>query len=90
MRSTIRFRLTVLTLALVVGSLAGLPPSHAQTQGSEKRQDARDTKQTGREDARDEKAKCKAGDEKTRAECRQDKRDTKQDTRQDARDIKKQ
>jgi hypothetical protein len=51
----------------------------AQTQGTERRGDRRDTKQG----ARQEKAACKAGDEKTRPECRQEKRDTKQENRTD-------
>jgi len=95
MLTTFGARMVVLTLALAV-SFTGIAPSYAQTQGTERRQDrrddrqdARDTRQTGREDARDEKAKCKAGDEKSRAECRQDKRNTKQDARENARDIKK-
>ena len=77
MRSVIACRMIALTLALAVTPLAALAPSYAQTQGTERRQDrrddrqdARDTRQTGREDSRDEKAKCKAGDEKSRAECR--------------------
>ena len=97
MHSPVAVRTIVLTLALAAGFLTALPPSHAQTQGSDRRQDrrddrgdARDTRQTGREDARDAKADCKAGEEKTRAECRQDKRGTKQDARDSARDIKKQ
>ncbi len=85
------------TLALGVGSLSGLPPSQAQTPGTERRQDrrgdrqdARDTRQTGRQDARDTKIECKAADEKSRPECRQDKRDTKQDARDSARDTRRQ
>ena len=95
MHTTIGVRMVVLTLALAV-SFTWFTPSYAQTQGTERRQDrrddrqdARDTRQTGREDARDAKAKCKAGDEKSRAECRQDKRNTKQEGRQNARDQKK-
>lgn len=45
----------------------------AQTNGSERRGDRRDT----RDESRDAKAACKAGDEKSRPECRKDKRDTK-------------
>jgi hypothetical protein len=93
MHSRIGIRMVGLTLALAVGSLTAVTPGFAQTQGSERRddrKDARDTKQTGRQDARDVKAECKAGDEKSRAECRQDKRDVKQDARENARDIKKQ
>ena len=63
-------------------------PAYAATEQGEQRQEARDTKQTGRQDAREEKAECKAGDDKSRAECRQDKRDTKQESRDTARDIK--
>ena len=87
-------RLIALTLALAVGPLTALPSSFAQTQGSERRQDrrddrqgARDTRQTGRENARDAKAKCTAGDEKTRGECRRDKRGAK---RQSAREVRRQ
>src|SRR5262245_53917733 len=96
MRRAIGCRMSAFTLALAVSPPAALAPSYAQTHGTERRQDrrddrqdSRDTRQTGREDARDAKAKCKAGDEKSRAECRQDKRNTKQDTRENARDIKK-
>jgi hypothetical protein len=93
MNRTTGLRVVVLTLALAAGTLTVATPGYSQTQGSERRddrQDSRDTKQTGRDDARDQKAECKKGDEKTRAECRQDKRDTKQDTRDAARDVKKQ
>lgn len=65
-------------------------PAYAATEQGEQRQEARDTKQTGRQDARQEKAECKAGDDKSRVECRQEKRDTKQETRDTARDIKQQ
>ncbi|MFL5296091.1 MAG: hypothetical protein ACJ798_06885 [Phenylobacterium sp.] len=51
--------------------------AHAQTQGTERRDDRRDTRQT----SRDVKQACKAGDE-SRAECRQTKRDVKQTGRQ--------
>jgi hypothetical protein len=51
----------------------------AQTQGTERRGERRET----RDDSREEKAACKAGDEKSRPECRQDKRDTKQEGRKD-------
>jgi hypothetical protein len=88
MHTTTRFGIAVLTLALAVGSLTA--PSYAQTQGADKRQDARDTKQDGRKDAREGKAECKKGEEKTRAECRQDKRDVKEDARDSARQQKKQ
>jgi hypothetical protein len=79
----------IATLVITAGVQLGSLPAYA-TEQSEQRQDARDTKQTGRQDARQEKVECKAGDDKNRAECRQDKRDTKQETRDTARDIKKQ
>jgi len=82
--------LTILaTLAIAAGVQSVSVPAYATEQGQQ-RQEARDTKQTGRQDAREEKAECKAGDDKSRAECRQEKRDTKQETRDTARDIKKQ
>lgn len=52
--------------------------AHAQTQGSERRDDRRDTRQT----SRDVKQACKAGDEKSRSECRQGKHEVKQSGRQ--------
>ncbi|MEF8719175.1 MAG: hypothetical protein V5B44_16215 [Candidatus Accumulibacter necessarius] len=79
----------VAILAIAAGVQLMPGPAYATEQGQQ-RQEARDTKQTGRQDSREEKAACKAGDEKNRAECRQDKRDTKQDSRDTARDIKKQ
>jgi len=65
MHSTIGFRMIVVTLALAVGPLTQLAPSHAQTPGSERRQDREMTagcpgyEANGREDARDAKAECK-------------------------------
>ena len=61
-------------------------PCYAQTDGMDKRGEARGTRQTGREGARDAKQDCKEDD--SRAECRQQKRDTKQDTRHQAHDAK--
>ena len=52
--------------------------AYAQTQGMQRRDERRDTRQS----ARVEKQACKAGD-KSRAECRQEKRDTKQAGRRD-------
>ena len=77
----------VATLAIAAGVQWVSVPTYATEQGQQ-RQQARDTKQMGREGARDEKAECKAGDEKSRAECRQDKRDNKQESRDTARGIK--
>jgi hypothetical protein len=51
----------------------------AQTQGMERRDERRDTRQT----SRDVKQACNAGDEKSRAECRQGKHDVKQAGRHD-------
>jgi hypothetical protein len=80
---------TVATLAIAASVQWVSVPAYA-TEQSQQRQEARDTKQTGRQDARQEKAECKAGDDKSRAECRQDKRDTKQESRDTAREIKQQ
>jgi uncharacterized low-complexity protein len=77
----------VAILAVAAGAQLVSVPADA-TEQSQQRQEARDTKQTGRQDARAEKAACMAGDEKTRPECRQDKRDAKQESRETARDIK--
>ncbi|MBP6734460.1 MAG: hypothetical protein KA142_07205 [Chromatiaceae bacterium] len=77
----------VATAAIAAGVQMMSAPTYA-TEQSGQRQDARDTRQTGRQDARQEKADCRAGDEKNRPECRQDKRDTKQDARGTARDQK--
>jgi len=75
------------TLVIATGVQWVSVPAYATDQ-SNQRQDARDTKQEGRNTARDTKQACKSGDEKSRPECRQDKRNTKQDTRGTARDIK--
>ena len=87
-----RFRTGVSILVLVAAGLLVAPaPSYSEPQGQERRedrQDARDTRQGGREDARDAKAECKEGDQ-SRAECRKEKRDVKKGAREDARDIKK-
>jgi len=55
---------------------------------SERRQEARDTRQDTRQYARDTKQRCIVNDNKSNHECRQDKRQTKQDGRQKARDIR--
>lgn len=69
---------TLLSSVLLAGTLLAVAvPASAQTQGMERRDDRRDTRQG----ARDTKQECRAGDEKTRPECRQEKRDTKQDAR---------
>ena len=73
--------------AVALALLVAPAPGYSQTDGMEKRGDARDTKQTGRDAARDAKQDCKEND--SRAECRQQKRDTKQDTRHQAHDAKK-
>ena len=52
--------------------------AHAQTNGMERRDERRGTRQT----SRDVKQACKAGD-KSNAECRQGKRDVKQAGRHD-------
>ena len=74
------------------GALVVLPPDgYSQTQGTERRDDrkeSRDTKQTGRQEARDTKDACKdAGN--NRSDCRQEKRDTKQEAKGQARDVKR-
>ena len=79
--------IAVATVAIAAGGQLLAAPTYA-TEQSGQRQDARDTRQTGRQEARQDKADCRAGDEKNRPECRQDKRDTKQDARGTARDIK--
>jgi len=53
--------------------------AYAQTQGVERRQDRRDTRQDARQGKRD----CNASGQKGRSECRQEKRTTKQDARKD-------
>ena len=80
-------RLGVAVSAVAFALLVAPAPGYSQTDGMEKRGEARDTKQAGREGARDAKADCKEND--SRAECRQQKRDTKQDVREQARDGKK-
>ena len=72
--------------AVALALLVAPAPGYSQTDGMEKRGEARDTRQTGRDAARDAKDDCKEND--SRAECRQQKRDTKQDTRQQAHDGK--
>ena len=71
------FRMAAATLTLAAAGVISAPTTaYADTQGNERREDRRDT----RDEARDVKAACKEGDQ-SRAECRQDKRDTKQDAR---------
>ena len=73
---------TMMEKLRIIGAVAVLATSgftfvtstYAQTQGSERRDDRRDT----RSEARGAKQECKAGDENSRAECRQEKRDVKQ------------
>lgn len=73
--------LGVVTVLATMGSTFAIgaypQAAHAQTQGTERRDDRRDTRQT----SRDVKQACKAGDEKSRSECRQGKRDVKQSGR---------
>ena len=83
------FKDVVSSLIIAAGLLAMSAPSYSESMSdrSGDRQEARDTKQEGREQARDAKAACKEGDE-SRAECRQEKRDVKQESRDTARDLK--
>ena len=53
--------------------------AQAQTNGMERRQDRRDTRQ----ESRTEKHECNASGDNSRAGCRQEKRETKQSGRQD-------
>ena len=78
-------------LVIATGLLIGSAPSHAENPAdrSGDRQDARDTRQIGRQNAREDKQDCKSHDNKGRPECRQDKRDAKQDARGAAKDIKR-
>ena len=75
--------LSVLAVLASVGSafaISAYPQSaHAQTQGMERRDERRDTRQH----SRDVKHACNAGHDNSRAECRQGKRDTKQAGRHD-------
>ena len=73
--------------AVALALLVAPAPGYSQSDGMEKRGEARDTRQTGRDGARDAKQDCKDND--SRAECRQQKRDTKQNTRHQAHDAKK-
>jgi hypothetical protein len=70
MERRMRLRRAACALAGVV-TLACAVPTYAQTQGMERRGQARNAKQA-----------CNAGDEKTRAECRQVKRHSRQADRQ--------
>ena len=78
------------SLIITAGLLAIWAPSYSESMSerSGERQEARDTKQGGREVARDAKAACKEGDG-SRPECRQGKREIKQESREKARDIKR-
>ena len=60
----------VLAAVMMCGIVAS---ASAQTQGMERRDEHRDSRDQGRA----AKQACKAGDEKSRAECRQVKRTTK-------------
>lgn len=65
----------IAVLATVSSTITWFPQAaSAQTQGMERRDDRRGTRETSRE----VKQACKAGDENTRAECRQGKREVKQ------------
>src|SRR5215510_2394166 len=87
-------RVAIWTAVLTAVVLIGSTPGFSQTEGMERRQDrrgnrddARDTRQSGRHAARDKKQECKdAGG--NRIDCRQQKRETKQDARGSARDQK--
>ncbi len=75
--------LKILSLLVVFGSVGSgfavsvyLQTAHAQTQGMERRDERRGTRQT----SRDVKQACKAGGD-SRSECRQTKRDVKQEGR---------
>ena len=72
MESRMRSRRVTSALAVMV-TLACVAPTYAQTQGMERRDEHRDSRDAGRAAKQD----CKAGDEKSRAECRGEKRDTK-------------
>ena len=78
--------------SIIVASVlfSASPPAGAQTQNMEQRQNARDTRQTGRAETSAAKQACRKGDEKTNAQCRKEKRSTKQDVRQQARDTRQQ
>ena len=86
------YRVGASTLALALGVILTAPVAgYAQTQGTERRddrQDARDTKQAGRDAARDAKQECKDAGGKV-IDCAQQKGDVRKDARQDAKDIKK-
>lgn len=75
------------TLAVLALTLLCAFAAHA-TDHSERRHDARDTRQDSRQSARDTKQRCVVDDNKSNHHCRQDKRNTKQDGRQEARRIK--
>ena len=68
-----RLLIAIATVAIAAGVQMLAAPTYA-TEQSGQRQDARDTRQTGRQEARQEKADCRAGDEKNRPECRQGRR----------------
>jgi len=60
------------TLIIATALLATSAPSYSKgmSERSNERQEARDTRQGGREKARDVKAACKEGDEKSRETAR--------------------
>ena len=84
-------RLGVFLGALTLGVVLIAPvQGHAQTQGTERRDDrqgAQDTRQEGRDAARDAKKECRDAGGKL-IDCGQQKRDVKQGAREDARDVK--
>ena len=74
-------------MLLACGMVAAATPALA-TDRSEKRQQARETRQDTRQNARETKQDCRAADQKSNVECRWDKRSSKQQGREAARDIK--
>jgi hypothetical protein len=84
------FKKVLSSLIIATGLLVISAPSYSEdmSERSNERQEARDTRQGGRDQARDIKAACKEGDQ-SNAKCRQIKRDVKQESRDSARDIKK-
>jgi hypothetical protein len=84
------FLIWLLAMVLVAGDAVLPLAGYAETQGTDRREDrgdARDTKQTGRQEGREVKDDCREG-EQNRPDCRQEKRETKQDARKGARSIK--
>lgn len=74
-------------MLLACGVVLAATPALA-TDRSEKRQQARETRQDTRQNARETKQDCRAADQKSNVECRWDKRSSKQQGREAARDIK--